>query len=74
MAGLSQTQKSMITKARTLGSGSNRVRLDDAASSYLLAVIVEDLRLREHFPELSYPLAPFFRLFRELRTPGVARK
>lgn len=60
MASLSQAQKSMLNKARTLGSGSDQVRLDDAACVYLLARIVADLGHAAAFPEVNKPVPAFF--------------
>ncbi len=57
---LSQTQKAVWEKARALGSGGQAVRLTDAACAYLLARIVADLELGEHFPEFSNDVADFF--------------
>ncbi|NCQ23737.1 MAG: restriction endonuclease [Rhodobacteraceae bacterium CG17_big_fil_post_rev_8_21_14_2_50_63_15] len=57
---LSQTQKAVWEKARALGSGGQAVRLTDAACAYLLARIVADLELGEHFPEFSSDVADFF--------------
>ena len=60
MAGLTQSQKSMLTKARTLGSGTDQVRLDDPACVYLLARIVVDLGHEHAFPEVEQPVQAFF--------------
>ena len=58
--GLSQSQKSLIEKARTLGSGSDRFALDDQACVYLLAVIAHDLGFDHHFPEFPKAQPDFF--------------
>lgn len=58
--GLTKTQQALITKARTAGASDLGVGLDDGMSSYLVAVIVRDLKLLEHFPELPSNFLPFF--------------
>lgn len=60
MAGLTQAQKSMINKTRTLGSGSSQVRLDDAACVYLVAAIAADLGRQAEFPEVTFPVPDFY--------------
>ena len=40
---LSQLQKSLIEKARSVGNSDMAVPIDDAAMSYLLARVVDDL-------------------------------
>ncbi len=50
--GLTQGQKAMIARVQSLGSGGQAVALTDGACAYLVAVIVRDLELRAHFPEI----------------------
>ena len=57
---LSQSQKSLIEKARNVGVSDLAVPLDDAACSYLLARLAHDLGLAEQHPEVSGPIPPFF--------------
>jgi hypothetical protein len=57
---LSATQRSVIEKARSLGSGDQGVSLDDSACVYLTALIAHDLGLHKKFPELPGELPPFF--------------
>lgn len=60
MAALSQSKKTLINKARTLGSGNDRVYLDTACCCYLAAVIISDLGLETEFPEFTFPVDAFF--------------
>lgn len=57
---LSQTQRAVWEKVRALGSGGQAVRLDDPSCTYLIARIVADLGLHEHFPEFTNEIAEFF--------------
>lgn len=57
---LSKTQKAALTRARAAGNSGLDVVLDDDVCSYLVAVIVSDLRLARRFPELRGPIAPPF--------------
>lgn len=59
MARLSQAQKSMLNRARAIGSGQQAVKLDDPVCVYLLARIVADLNRHDHFPEIP-PKVPAF--------------
>jgi hypothetical protein len=58
--GLTQSQKSIIEKARAAGGGDLGVGLDDAACSYLVAVIAFDLGFGGDVPGLPEKVAPFF--------------
>ncbi len=49
---LSQTQRSIVEKARSLGGGQQGVALTERDCEYLVAVIAKDLDLLQHFPEL----------------------
>jgi hypothetical protein len=71
---LTQFQKSIIAKAKAVGGGDQGVALSDEACAYLVAVIVHDLGLREHFPELPSEHFPFFgaRPLSELVLSGCA--
>lgn len=57
---LTKTQLSIITKVRTAGASELGVSLDDATCVYIIARIVKDLHLEEHFPELPREVTPFF--------------
>lgn len=59
-AALNQAQRVMVEKARALGAGGQGVALTEAACSYLVGVIVDDLGLERFFPELSNELPRFF--------------
>ncbi len=68
--GLSQTQKSMIEKARAGGSSDQGVELTDDICCYLIAVIARDLNILDQFPELPQDLPLFFQSA-EIRTLSV---
>lgn len=72
--GLTQTQKSMIVKARSGGAGGQAVSLTDDVCAYLVGVIAADLRLSRSFPELPRDLRPPYETadVEELRVPDVA--
>lgn len=57
---LSQSQRSLIEKARLLGSGADGFVLSEEVCAYLVAVIVSDLGLRAKFPEIPQPVSGFF--------------
>jgi len=71
--GLTQSQKSMIEKARSAGNAAEAVPLTDDICVYLAAVIAEDLNLRKLFPELPDKIVPFFGGddLDSLRIPGI---
>lgn len=58
--GLSQSQKTLIEKARVLGSGSDQFTLDSETCSYLVGVIAEDLGLLDKFPEFEGGVPGFY--------------
>lgn len=58
--GLTQSQKSIIEKARAPGGGDLGVYLSDAACSYLVAVIASDLGVIGEIPALPKKVVPFF--------------
>jgi hypothetical protein len=58
--GLTRTQLALITKVRAAGASELGISLDDGICAYLVAVIVKDLGLSEHFPELPAEIPPFF--------------
>ncbi len=58
--GLTQAQRSLIEKARSVGNSDFAVPLSDGACCYLIAVIVNDLALTKAFPELPRKPLPFF--------------
>ena len=70
---LSQSQMSLIEKARNVGGSDMAVPLDDAASSYLLARLAHDLDLAAQHPEVSGPVSPFFETMpvSSLRLEGI---
>lgn len=61
---LTQAQKSLIEKARSVGGSEMAVPIDDAAGAYLLARTITDLSLQAHFAELpeDVPLLSSVRL------------
>ena len=70
---LSQSQKSLIERARNVGGSNMAVPLDDAACSYLLARLAHDLNLAAQHPEVGGPVSPFFETMpvSSLRLEGV---
>lgn len=67
---LTQSQKTLIEKARSVGGSDFAVPLTDAACCYLVAVIASDLGLSKSFRELPKP-EPFFGADRNAETPFV---
>ena len=57
---LSQSQRAIIQRAKTLGGGEQGVALDDERCVALLAVVMRDLECLEAFPELPKDLPDFF--------------
>jgi hypothetical protein len=57
---LSQTQRAVWEKARSLGSGGQAVKLTDEACAYLIARVAADIGVLQHFPELDAEILPFF--------------
>ena len=57
---LSQAQRTMIERARTIGAGGQAIALDDGACAYLVAVIADDLGLAHLFPEFDGVATEFF--------------
>ena len=70
---LSQAQKSLVTKARNLGSGPATVKLDDAVCSYLVGTIANDLGIAGRFPEFKDDLPSFYSSeeLSDLRVEGI---
>jgi hypothetical protein len=58
--GLAKSQQILITKARNPGGSELGVFLDDATCAYLTAVIISDLGIAQHFPEIPASIPPFF--------------
>lgn len=58
--GLSQSQKTLIEKARVLGSGFDQFTLDRETCAYLIGVIAGDLGLLERFPEFDGGVPGFY--------------
>jgi len=57
---LTQSQQSLMEKARVLGSGAGEHVLSDEVCTYLVAVIASDLGLAEKFPEFPKSIPGFF--------------
>lgn len=57
---LSQSQKTLIEKARVLGSGSDQFALDRETCAYLIGVIAGDLGLLDRFPEFDDGVPGFY--------------
>ena len=57
---LSQMQKSLIERARSVGNSETAVPIDDAAGAYLLARAIVDLGLQAHYAELPDEVPPFY--------------
>ena len=57
---LSQTQKSLIEKARNVGTSNMAVPIDDATAGYLLARVVHDLGIQSRYPVVPEHIQPFF--------------
>jgi hypothetical protein len=58
--GLSQLQKSLIEKTRSVGAAREAQPLSDADCTFLVATIARDLDLLAHFPELPRNFPEFF--------------
>lgn len=71
--GLTKSQQILITKARNPGGSELGVFLDDATCAYLAAVIISDLGVIQHFPEIPSAIPPFFgsRKLDSLRLDGL---
>lgn len=57
---LSQSQRTILEKARNVGSGAQGVALDDAQCCALLGLLVRDLNVEAEFPELANDLPEMF--------------
>ena len=57
---LSQLQKSLIERARSVGSSEMAVPIGDSAGAYLLARAIVDLGLQAHYAELPEHVPPFY--------------
>lgn len=57
---LSQMQKSLIEKARSVGNSDMAVPIDDAAGAYLLARAIVDLGFQKDYAELPEDVPPFY--------------
>ncbi len=71
---LSKTQEALLTRLREVGTSELAVPLDDDVCSYLLGVILSDLKLFDKFPEMPKKVAPFFGAdpLTSLRLPKLA--
>lgn len=58
--GLTQAQRTIINKARTVGGGKQGVALSDEACAFLVGVIARDLGLLKRFREVPKELPQFF--------------
>lgn len=57
---LTQAQRSILEKARSLGGGGQAVALPNGACAFLAGIVASDLELEEHFPEIPFPLPPLY--------------
>lgn len=57
---LTQSQRAIIEKARSLGAGGQAVALSDGMCGFLVAVMVADLALSRDFPEIPPDTPAFF--------------
>ena len=57
---LSQMQKSLIERARSVGDSEMTVPIGDAAGVYLLARTIVDLGLQSRYAELPADVPPFY--------------
>ena len=57
---LTQGQKTIVTRAQSLGTGGQAVALSDEACAYLVGVIARDLDLQARFPEVPETLPDIF--------------
>jgi hypothetical protein len=57
---LTQSQRAIIEKARSLGGGQQAIALTDADCTYLVSVIASDLGRLSLFPEFEAPVRPLF--------------
>lgn len=57
---MNQSQRSIIEKARSVGSSDLAIELDDEMCAYLVGVIVHDLGLQKKFPEVPAKPPKFF--------------
>lgn len=57
---LSQSQRTLIEKVRSLGGGAQGVALTDRACEYLVCRIAADLGLAERIPNVPLPVPEFF--------------
>ena len=70
---LTKSQAAIWQKAKSLGSGTQAVGLEDGACVYLIGTIARDLGIADRFPELPGDLPAFFAdvALRSLTVPGV---
>jgi hypothetical protein len=71
--GLTQTQRTIIAKAQSVGGSKQGVPLDDDICGYLVGVIARDLGLLDKIKTVPPDLPPFFgtQALASLRLPGV---
>jgi hypothetical protein len=58
--GLTQLQRSLVERTRSVGSAREAEPLSDADCLFLVATIARDLALQEHFPEFPRTFPGFF--------------
>jgi len=70
---LTQAQRTLISRARNVGTSAMAVPLSDGACCYLCAAIIHDLGLLEEFPEVPKEIPSFFDTFpvTKLDLPGL---
>jgi hypothetical protein len=70
---LSQAQRTLISRARNVGTSSMAVPLGDGACCYLCAAIIHDLGLIAEFPEIPKTIPAFFDTYpvTSLDLPGL---
>lgn len=71
--GLTQAQRSLIEKARSVGTGDLAIPLDDEACGYLVARIAHDLGVAKRLRGVPDRIASFFiaNPTRDCRAPGI---
>lgn len=58
--GLTQAQRSIVNKVRSVGGGKQGVALSEEACSFLVGVVARDLNLLAKFPEVPGDMPTFF--------------
>ena len=70
---LTQAQRTLISRAKNVGTSALAVPLSDGACCYLCAAIIHDLGLLNKFPEVPKAIPSFFDTFpmTKLDLPGL---